>query len=266
MFVRSRINGLAAARAKILSIGTVMRRPIRSMLDQEARLVAISCAKSTQPFGAGEQARTFGRNRTAADIYKVYTTPGKAYADIASRNENAAKAFWSALNRGDFDKALGILRKDGSLLRNVPIGIFDDGIIHKLNRDPHTGRVKLKTPRLIVRDPRSLEAYIKTRQAHVGVGKSGWADIARKLGSIRGLRTSGDITANWITRNGGQGRIVYSGSDENPIITMTNTVNYSGQILPERDRRIAINIARNRLMKSLLTAARAEMRNARLAA
>lgn len=269
MFVKSQIRGLDVARAKILGIGPLCSKTAIDVLTQEARLVAISCAKSTQPFGTGEQARRFGKNRTASDIYKVYTTPSRAYKDIA--NEKAAKAFWWAIHNGKADKALGILRKDGNLLRSVPIGDFDGGVLHKQHRDPNTGRVRVKTPLSIVRDPSQLAVYVKRKQERVGFGKGAWAGIARKLGSIRGLKTSGDITANWVLRqssaaSGGPFSVVWSGNQNNPVVTMTSHVRYASQILPERDRRIAISIAQGRIRKSLLTAMRAEMRNARLAA
>jgi hypothetical protein len=268
VFIRSKIIGLDRARAKIRRTGPVVRKTSRELLTQEARLVAISCAKSSQPFGTGDAARKAGRDRVSADIYKVYATPGKAYADIARRNERAAKAFWAALNHGDFERALGILRKDGTLLRSVPIGLFDDGALHRGARNSHTGRVAAsQRPLLIVRDPSRLAAYIeRKRQPNVGFGKSCWAGLARVLGSIRGLRTSGDITANWITRQAGPGIVRWSGTADSPIITITSKVSYASQILLPRDRNIAISIAQSRLRKSLLTAIRAELRNARLAA
>jgi hypothetical protein len=264
MFIRSKIINLDRARAKIRRIGPVVRKTAREMLTREARLVAISCAKSSQPFGTGADARRAGRFRTLSDIYRVYATPGHAYSDIGS--QKAANAFWWAIKNGKADKALGILRWGGNLLRNVPIGSFDDGALHQQNRDPQTGRVRAKTPKLIVRDPSRIAPYVIERQDHVGFGKSGWSGIARQLGSIRGLKVSGDITANWITRQSGPGTVVWSGSVDHPVVTMTSKVRYASQILSERDKRIAISIAQSRLRRSLLTAVRAELRNARLAA
>jgi hypothetical protein len=260
-----RVNGLLTSAAKIHSIGKIVQGPMREQLGQFGRLVAISCAKSTQPFGTGEKARTDARNRVAADIYKVYTTPGKAYRDIA--NEKAAKAFWWALQNGHLDKAIGILRRDGQLLRNVPLERFDGGSLHMQKRHSVTGRIAAKQqPLMIVRNPRQLEAYIKKRQANVGFAKSAWSDIARQLGSIRGLRESGDITANWITRNGGKGTIQWIGTNQAPVLRLTSTVSYGGRVLPVNVRNIAVQIARNRLAKSLQAAVRAETRKLRNAA
>jgi hypothetical protein len=263
MLLNSRVD-ITRARAKFQAIVPIARRTGRDVLTQEGRLVAISLAKSSQPFGTGEASLKKGRDRTAGDIHKVYATPGRAYADIA--NEKQAKAFWWAIKNGKAGKAWGILRKDGRTLRSAGIGSFENGSLHELNRDPNTGRVRLKTPLIVVTNPRQLSVYVRKKQSHVGFGKSAWSGIARQLGSIRGLRTTGDITANWITRQAGPGHIAWSGTDESPILTMTSTVRYASQILPDHMKRAAVSIARDRLAKSLLTAMRAEMRNARLAA
>lgn len=265
MRLTARVNGLLTSAAKIRSIGTIVQGPMREQLGQFGRLVAISCAKSTQPFGTGDAARKAGRDRVAADIYKVYTTPGKAYRDIA--NEKAAKAFWWALQNGHLDKAIGILRRDGNLLRNVPLERFDDGALHRSKRHSVTGRIAAKQrPLMIVRNPRQLEAYIKKRQANVGTGKSAWPDIARQLGGIRGLHTTGEISSTWMTHHTGKGTVQWLGTREAPLLRLTSLVSYGGRILPVRDRNIAVQIARGRLVQSLRAAVRAETRKLRLAA
>jgi hypothetical protein len=266
MQLRSRVRGLLNSAAKIRSIGTVVQRPMRDSLGQMGRLVAISAAKSTQPFGSGQQARDAGRNRVAADIYKVYTTVGKAFADIQRNNDSAARAFWAAVQHGDYARARGILQKDGTLLRGIPIELFDDGALHRRQRHSQTGRVTRKTPLMIVRNPRQLEAYIKKRQANVGFGKSAWTDIARQLGGTRGLKDAGDITANWILRNAGRGSIQWLGSKEAPILRLTSQVSYGGRILTPQARSAAVAIARRRWIESLRAAVRAETRKLRLAA
>jgi hypothetical protein len=265
--LRSRVNGLLTSAAKIRAIGTIVQRPMRDSLGQMGRLVAISCAKSTQPFGVGEKARDAGRNRVAADIYKVYTTIGKAFADIQKRNDRAARAFWAAVQHGDYARARGILMKDGASLRNVPIELFDGGALHKQFRHSVTGRIAEKrTPSMIVRNKRQLEAYIKKRQAMVGTGKSAWADMARQLGGIRGLKDSGDISANWILRGGGRGTVQWMGTRTAPLLRLTSTVSYGGNILKPAARSEAVEIARYRWRESLRVALRAETRKLRQSA
>jgi hypothetical protein len=258
----SRVRNTLQNVARIRSIGVVVQRPMRETLTQWGRLAAISCAKSTQPYGSGEAARDAGRNRVKADIYKVYATPGKAYADIL--NKKQAAAFWWCLKNGKPERALGILRKDGKSLRSVPFERFDGGLEHMKQRNARTGRVgTLRTPLAIITNPKQLETYVKKRQANVGFGKSAWSDLARQLGSIRGLKDAGDIGAGWITRNGGKGNIEWMGSKEAPLLRLTSLVRYSGLILTEPARREAIRIARERLGKSLEMAVRAETRKLR---
>jgi hypothetical protein len=264
MELRSKVRGLLSSAAKIRSIGTVVQRPIRDQLTQFGRLTAISCAKSTQPFGSGEKSRDVGRYRVAADIYKVYATIAKAFADIQKTNDRAARAFWAAVQHGDYARATGILRKDGSLLRNVPIELFDAGALHMQKRNSQTGRIAAKQrPLMIVRDKRKLEAYIKKRQANVGTGKSAWADIANQLGGTRGLKDSGDIGITWISHNRGRGGIQWMGTPEAPLLRITSQVSYGGRILPVGARNAAVAIARNRIVLQLQAAVRAETRRLR---
>jgi hypothetical protein len=256
------------ARAKLAAMRPAVQRTLPECLESEGRVVAVSLAKSTQPYGTGEAARKAGRDRTAADIFKVYTTFGKAFANFP--DQRVAKAFWSAVKRGDFEKAHWILKKNGTALRNVPIGRFDGGVLHITSRNSRTGRVSSKMiPRLIVTNPDRLSAYIKKKQDEVGFGKSAWAAIARELGGTRGLRApklSGgerDITANWITRKSGPHHIDRQyGNANRPVLTLTSKVRYADNILDNSAKREAVAIAYNRLVKQVQMAAAYEARMA----
>ncbi|SRR6266540_83145 len=258
MRVTTKITGLDKATAKIRAIGPLVKTPMRDLLGREARLVAISCAKSTQPYGTGADARDLGQKRVSADIYKVYTTPGKAFADIADKR--AARGFWKAINSGNISRAQAILDKNGRTLRGVPIQSFDGGAAHKSARNRRTGRVSQKRPGMIVRSTQALKSYIAGKQDLVGFAKSAWAGLARKLGGIRGLKESGDITANWIAGKDGPNTIDWGGDDKNPVITLTSKVRYADQVLPQAARQAAVAIARGRLVKNLEIAAKAELK------
>lgn len=254
-----KINGIEHTRSKILAIGKVLQQPMRDLLTREARLVAISCAKSTQPYGSGSDARDSGLKAVNRDIRRVYATTGKAFADIA--NVGAAKGFWKAIQKGNIAKAQAILDANGRILRGVPIQSFDGGGAHKSARNTKTGRVSQKRPGMIVLKTKALDAYVAAKQKFVGFGKSAWANIARQLGGIRGLKAEGsEITANWISRNQGKGTVDWSGDANNPIVTLTSRVRYASQILSETERRQAVAIARGRLVKNLAIAVQAEMR------
>lgn len=258
MNVTSKISGLDKATNKIRAIGTVLQKPARELLEREARLVAISCAKSTQPYGTGGGALDLGQKAVSADIYKVYTTPGKAFADIS--DADAAKGFYKALRKGDIAKARQILSRTGNQLRSVLIGNFDGGATHKSARNSTTGRVSQKRPGMIVVDTSRLKAYIEQKKALVGFAKSAWVNIARKLGGTRGLKETGDIGATWISRQRAPGDVSYGGDDKSPTITLTSRVKYADRVLPEAARSAAVAIARGRLAKNLEIAAKAELK------
>lgn len=263
--ITTKVVGLEKARVKIRAVGTTLRGPLQDLLRREARLTAISLAKSSQPYGTGVRAQSLGVNAVARDINRIYATPAKAFRDI--RDPHFAKAFWLLLEQGHTDRAIKILRDYGRTLGNVPWIRFDGGYLHLSHRDAKTGRVgKLRVPLAIVRNPKQLETYIGRKQKLVGFGKSGWADVARLLGGIRGLRAEDDITANWITRNGGQGNVLIYRSGEDTVIRLTNRVRYAERILSPRDRAVAVMIARERLLESIRIAKQYELQHLRAAA
>src|ERR1041384_8101581 len=164
--MKVKISGVDKTTAKLRAIAPIVGKPAKELLGQEARLVAISCAKSTQPFGTGADARDAGQKRTSADIFKVYTTPGKAFADIADQRK--AKAFWKAFQSGNIAKAQAILDANGRSLRGVPIQSFDGGALHRAARNEKTGRVSQKRPGAIVRTASKLKSYIDKKKKLVG--------------------------------------------------------------------------------------------------
>lgn len=268
------IIGMDKASAKIRAIGTVLHRPLKDLLAQEGRLVAVSYVKSSQPYGTGGDAQKHGRDAVERDIKRVYLQPRQAYQDLLGYNtaegRNAAKAFWKAYKEGDFKTALDILQRNARTLKEVKfLSAFDGGAAHKAARDPRTGRVRSRANagRVLLLDERALDAYIAKRQDNVGYGKSGWADVARQLGGIRGIGAKGDISASWLTHQGsGRGRVQWTGNNDSLLLTITNTITYADQILPPTARREAVEIAHNRLIKNLQIAAKAELKKLRAAA
>ncbi len=262
------------AQNKLRALANVLHRPLRDVLDSGARVMAIEFAKTSQPFGTGFDARDSGHKAVARDIYRVYTTPGKAFEDIASgsyrgsNGERMEALFWRAYKDGNIADAQSILDKFGVNLRNVPMVKMDGGGAHRAARNATTGRVHQTRPEQIIINPKALERYVKAEQDKVGTGKGGWADVARQIsGSIRGLRSEGDITANWITRRGqGSGQVSRSGTDENPVITITSTIPYARNILNGTAESRSKAIARHRMLENLQIAVRAETRKLRSAA
>ncbi len=236
----------------------MLHRPLQDVLDSGARVVATQMARTAQPFGTGADAREAGERATSRDISKVYATPGKAYEDIS--NPRYKGAFWSAYKKGDISKAQDILDANGSKLRGVQMTRFDGGTAHKGARNTTTGRVNQNRPSMIVIDPKALDRYVKEELKHVGTGKGGFADIVRAIGgSPRGLREEGDITANWITRNGhGYGKAFHSGSPDHPIVTIRNSIPYASHILAGGALNEAIRIGHERMISNLRIAIKSE--------
>jgi hypothetical protein len=254
------------ASAKIKALGEVLKRPLREVLASGARVAAISCARTSQPFGTGNEALQKGLKAVAGDMSKVYRGAADAYADIS--NPRYAALFWKAYKAGEYDEAQLILKLYGDNLRGVPIRSFDGGAAHKSARNSTTGRVQLSRPAMIVADVSGLVRYLRKRQDNVGFGKGGWADAARQIsGSARGLRSEGDITANWITRKAsGLGKFTPGGTDSNPSIMIASTVRYGDRILQGSAKNDAIRIARERMIANLSIAVAAEARKLRSAA
>jgi hypothetical protein len=256
---------ISKAISKIHALGNVLHRPMRDVLDSGARVVAVQCARTAQPFGTGADAQNAGEKAVARDISKVYATPGKAYEDIAQRYKGA---FWKAYKDGDIGRAQDILDANGSRLRGVPLESFDGGTAHKSARNAKTGRVRQSRPSMIVTNPKALAKYVEEEQKHVGTGIGGWADVVRAIGGApRGLREEGDITANWITRRAhGYGKAFQGGTDEHPNIRIENTVTYAANILNGTALAAAVRIGRERMIKNLQIAVRAETAKLRSAA
>lgn len=238
---------------KIQALNIVLKRPLRDVLDSGARVAATQMARTAQPFGTGREAQTSGEIAVARDILKVYATPERAYKDMGASGK--AGAFWRAYKHGEFQRAESLLRQFGNDLAGVNLQHFDGGAAHRSARNSR-GRITQRRPSVVVTDPRALERYISEEKKHVGTGKGGFADIVRAIGGtsggVRGLRESGDITANWITRRArGYGYASRSGSDENPIITIRNRVPYASNILNGTALSEAKRIAWFRMKKNL---------------
>ncbi len=271
-------------RQKMIALRVGVQKSIPELLLQEGRLAAISMSKSTVPYGTGIDAKTQGEVAVRVDIFKVYWTPGMVFKVIAANSGlySEADAFIAACEgaaaRGRGKKkgksrqdslavATGILKRWGGPLRNVPLRNFDNGDAHRNARNSR-GRVTQRTPSMIVLDPDKLKDYIAREQAQVGFGKSAWAEAAQRLGGTRGLRGKGDITANWILRHHAPSIVSTSrlSDPDHPSLTIGSNVRYAAQILQPGAKNEAVRIAKERLLKQIKSAARAEARRLKMAA
>ncbi len=223
--------------------GWTLKNSLPGLMRQQGRLTAVSLAFQAQPFGIDDKAQALGQVATNRDIYKVYATPGKAYADISDPKKQAA--FWSCMKKGLWDRAQKIISTAGKALKFSPILPFDGGTAHQSLRN-NRGRITgAQKPVMIVQDPKRVEAYVKKEVAKVGTGKSGWASCARALGGVAGI-------PGWITRHNAPATVVENYGDGTEVeIVLTNQVPYASEILTGPQKSEAIDIANDKLLKSI---------------
>ncbi len=222
-------------------MGWTIKNSVPGFLRQEARLTAVELARRTQPFGDGATPRAVGQAATTADIYRVYATPGKAYNDV---QKSAQAAFWRAVKSSAWDRAASILGRFGTGLKGTPISNFDDGAAHRQLRN-NQGRIpKSQKPVMIVKNPQALKSYVDAEVKKVGEGKGGWATCAKVLGGTRGI-------PGWVSRQNSPAQVIESYKAELSSVTMTNQVPYASEILSETEKQNAIDIAKDRLGKSV---------------
>ena len=248
----------------MVAFANVLKRPLRDVLESAARVYALECARESVPFGTGSDAKQSGEGAVKRDILRIYASLGQAYEDISPPRMQGA--FWIKVKSGHWDEAQRILDEFGQTLKGVPIrSRWDGGIAHRTNQD-NRGHVRSRRPAVIMADQRALDSYVKREQAEVGKGKGAWVDVVRQLGGrVRGLRESGDITANWITRKGkGMGRAYQTGTDQNPKLRIENRVRsnksiaYASNITDSATINSAKVIAQNRMIRNLEIAVKAE--------
>jgi len=214
---------------------------------QEARLVAVSLATQTQPFGNTATSKRIGEVAVSRDIYRVYATPGKAFEDIQDRH--AQSGFWKAVKALAWDRAKKILNKSASAFKLTPIDNFDGGAAHRQLRNKQGRIPPSQKPVMIVRNPSTLKTYIETEKGKVGFGKGGWASCARALGGTRGI-------PGWVSRQNAPARVIEDYGTDISKVTMTNMVPYASEIISQAGKQDAIFIARDRLRKSVRIALR----------
>ncbi len=228
-------------------MGWTIKNSVPGYLRQEARLAAVSLAFQTQPFGDNATTKASGEAAVSRDIYRVYTTPGKAFEDIQDKHEQAG--FWKAVKTSAWGRAATILARSGVALKSTLIDNFDGGASHRQLRNNRGGINQGQKPVMIVKDAAKLKSYIKFEQKKVGEGKGGWATCARNLGGTRGI-------PGWVSRQNSPGQVIENYAADKSSVSMTNLVPYASEILTQSAQQDALRIAEDKLRKSIMTALR----------
>jgi len=214
------VDRLAKYKSNFIAAGPKVLRPI-------ARLVAVECARASQPYGDSEGSRKLGEHATAVDLLRVYITPSRVFNSFP--NKKHAAAFSAAMAKRNYAAAQTIVNSFHPTYRGVSIRAFDGGAAHRACRNAYGKVPKKQKPAMIVQTPRTFFTYLDLEVSHVGEGKAGWATCARALGSTRGI-------PQWVTRHVGKGPASGSSATENYTgaiwsVKLINNVPYAAKIL-----------------------------------
>lgn len=208
---------------KVKRIPGMLQREIKPLVWQQSRLFIKEVVDITPPASkgvSGPKARKQGESAVARDIYRVYTTIGKAYDAIARTDKAAASAFYFLVKEGNYQEAGEIMRHfsaSAGLGNTRSFARFDDGKLHQRFRGKRGG-VSRDRVVLLVTNAQALQSYVKKVQGRVGLLAAGWMNAAQKLG-VR--------MPAWIARHGASnGAISVEVGIDKLLIVMSNKVKY----------------------------------------
>jgi len=239
--ITARVTGTDAVARVIQDFAAGTGRSLTEEIIATARLLSVSLATSTQPYGKTKASKTAGEGAVRKDIAKLFRTPGSVYQEIKEDDEFAAKQFWSAFKRTDTD-AMRSLMTAASI--DLEIVSRPSKEVHDAARNAR-GRVRGRA-RQLVTAPGAIDAYTALRQKKVGFAKAGWAAAADACGGHRGIPAW--ASGRHPTAPGGASIIR---DPARPQVTIFNHVSYIDQILPSPQIEAAVSIAYDKLLKRL---------------
>jgi len=249
----------------------------------QARMLCVSLANSTQPFGKDASAKATGEKAVTRDIDRVYKSGTTAVRDIASlplprgktatQNAKQAAAALAGLLQGRTTGKRGakIVSAAQDLLDrinykpyvNTRIGVFDQGQAHNKARFGRRKSVpKNQFVSQVVTKDSQLTKYFKEKRGNVGIAKSGWAVCAGLLGGFKGI-------PKWVYRHTGGGRVNDQsgkglGIVSKPFIQMTNTIPWINAVISTATIQKSIDMQIRKMIKRLGYITAAESKKAGL--
>jgi hypothetical protein len=250
----------------------------------QARMLCVSLANSTQPFGDDAKAKTIGEKAVTRDIDRVYKTGSTAVREIAAlplprgktatQNAKQAAAALAGLlggkgkGKGKQKPKIGEAQNLLDRIRykpyvNTRIGVFDQGQAHNKARFGRRKSVpKNQFISQVVTKDSQLTKYFKEKRGNVGIAKSGWAVCAGLLGGFKGI-------PKWVYRHTGGGRVNDQsgkglGIVSKPFIQMTNTIPWINAVISTATIQKSIDIQIRKMIKRLGYIVSAESKKAGL--
>jgi len=250
----------------------------------QARMLCVSLANSTQPFGDDNKAKIIGEKAVTRDIDRVYKTGSTAVREIAAlplprgktatQNAKQAAAALAGLlggkgkGKGKQKSKIGEAQNLLDRIRykpyvNTQIGVFDQGQAHNKARFGRRKSVpKNQFVSQVVTKDSQLTKYFKEKRGNVGIAKSGWAVCAGLLGGFKPI-------PKWVYRHTGGGRVNDQsgkglGIVSKPFIQMTNTIPWINAVISTATIQKSIDIQITKMIKRLGYITAAESKKAGL--
>lgn len=238
----------------------VSGRSVRELVRAYARLACVQLANNTQAFTKGQSDGPSVLDRQSKTVsYDIK----KVIKDRQSLEERIQKSIQDEKIRDRMIRVLNAGRYDilAKIMANV-------GMIHSVSdfnqiagsssaKSTHTQYINRRTgrtnspPGKVYLSTGELENYIAEVQKRIGYAKSGWAQCAREIGGISGDGARG-IPAYAKRHKGGNFNVRdHSNDEQEPYYEMTNTTPYIRKLLDNGSETTAMNIARERMIKSL---------------
>jgi hypothetical protein len=240
----NKVTGAEQVMASIHRFAEITGASLAEEIIRTARLVAVSVAHSTQPYGKDKATKDTAERRVSRDIRRVFATPFSVYSELERKADSfSAGQFWAAWKSRDEARMKEIMDREslGLTIIRAP-----QKSIHQQRRNSR-GQVSSGVPMHMITDPRALDRYIKDRQRRVGFAKSGWAAAADECGGHRGI-------PQWASsRHKGRapGGATISRDTAKPMVILHNNVSYIRQVCPPEQIATAVSIAYERLQKRI---------------
>jgi len=242
MITANEVEGTVQVMASIRRFAEITGASLSEEIIRTARLVAVSVAYSTQPYGKTPAVKLQAEKGVKRDIRRVFATPSSLFNVIEEKyGEGVAKEFWRAHKANDEAKMRAVMDRESM---GMTIIRSPEKSIHQKRRGAR-GRVSGKRAFHLVTDTQSLDRYIAERQRKVGFAKSGWAAAADACGGHRG------IPAWASSRHKGRapGGAIINRDSIHPKVVLFNHVEYITEVCPPDEISDAVRIAYMRLIK-----------------
>lgn len=232
----------------------------RSMVDQiiaAARLVSVSLATSTQPYGLGKNVHTGMQDKIAVQINRVFRTPPSVFSELERKDEWSANLFWKAYKYNDESLMQDVMNANGI---NLSVAASPSPELHAKARTKKGNVHKNYRARQLVTQEFALDWYILRKKSMAGFAKAAWAKAADACGGHRGIPA-------WASSEhpSAPGGARITRDPVRPSVIIENHVDYISDIITEAEIEKAITIAYERMLKQFGRIIAANARKANLA-